>query len=186
MSLPIGIPQIILGDVQTSSKGQKSIPISYANDQGDRVFIFPGKLEVPFNPSAFQQPEASRLNLCFTPSDEFKTLIGAIDEQLRQQLLPRLKEAFGNQVDELNYHSPLKDAKNGYQHVRTKINLDGKGALRCWNTRKQLQAYPEDWTSVSVSPRIWVKSIYILGKECGLTLECLDISVDQKQITCPF
>ena len=65
MALPIGIPQIKLGDLQSSSKGQKSIPISYANDQqGDRVFIFPGKLEVPFNPAAFQQPDATRLNLC--------------------------------------------------------------------------------------------------------------------------
>ena len=111
MALPIGVPQIKLGDLQTSSKGQRSIPISYANDRGERVFVFPGKQEVPCNPTAYQQPEASRLNLCFTPTPEFQSLVSAIDEQIRQQLQPRLKEIFGDQVDELNYNSPLKDAQ---------------------------------------------------------------------------
>ena len=112
MTLPIAVPQIKLGELQTSSKGQKSLPVMYANEvQGDRVFIFPGRLEVPFKPTAYQQPEASRLNLCFAPTDEFKALILAIDEQIRIALHNRLKEVFGDQVEELSYHSPLKTQK---------------------------------------------------------------------------
>ena len=41
-------------------------------------------------------------------------------------MLPRLKEFFRDQVDELSYHSPLMDGLNGYQNMRTKIKLDGK------------------------------------------------------------
>ena len=187
MALPIGVPQITLGEIQTSSKGARSIPISYAGDQRDRVFIFTGKQEVPFNPAAYQNAEATRVNLCFAPTDDFAALISAIDDQIKSQLAPRLKEIFGEQVGELSYNSPLKDGRNGYRRLQTKINLEGKGALRCWNSRKQLQATPEDWTSVSVSPRIWVKQVYLMGnKDCGLVLECLDVQLDHKQVACPF
>ena len=186
MSLAIGIPQIVLGNVHTSGKGQKSIPVSYANDKGDRVFVFPGRLDVPFNPTAYQQPDASRLNLCFTPSEEFRTLIEAIDEQIKAQLTPRLKEIFGEQASELTYNSPIKEGRNGYVNIRTKINMDGKGAIRIWNSRKQLQGPPDDWTAVSVSPRVWGKQVYVMNKEVGLILERPDICIEPKQVSCPF
>ena len=69
MALAIGVPTIKLGELQTSSEGQKSIPVCYASDQGDRVFTFPGQQDVPFNPCAYQEPDASRLSLCFSQTD---------------------------------------------------------------------------------------------------------------------
>ena len=80
----------------------------------------------------------------------------------------------------------MKTSKSGYVCVRTKINLEGKAALRCWNPSRQLRPPPEDWSCVSVSPRIWVKQVYVTPKECGLVLECLDVFIEQKQHTCPF
>ena len=186
MSLPIGIPQITLAEVQTTSKGQKSIPIAYANNGGDRVFIFPGRQDVPFNPAAYQNPDASRLNLCYTPFEDFRAIITALDNQVKEQLTPRLKEIFGDGVSELTYNSPLKDTRNGYTHVRTKINTEGRGSVRIWNSRKQLAPAPEDWTAVSVSPRIWVKCVYVMNKEVGLILETSDVCVEPKQVSCPF
>ena len=95
------------------------------------MYLYPGRLEVPFNASAYQQPDAQRLNLCFTPTDDFKTLIQGIDEQVIAQLRPRLKELFGELADSMAettswYQSPLKISRNNYENVRTKINLDGK------------------------------------------------------------
>ena len=183
-TMSLCVPQIVLGEVHTSSKGQKSIPISYASNQGDRVFIFPGKQDVPFSPAAYQQPDANRLNLCFgPPTEDFRATIAAIDEQIKAQLTERLKEIFDDGVTELTYHSPIKQTRNGLDNIRTKINVD---ALRIWNGRKQLAPPPEDWGNVSVSPRIWVKQVYIMNKEAGLILECPDVCIEPKQISCPF
>ena len=95
-----------------------------------------------------------------------------------------IKELFGESVDSMAYintwyQSPLKTSRNGYENARTNINLDGKSALHCWNSKKQLQSYPEDWSALSVSPRMWVKQLYVLGKECGLILEFPDVYVEQ-------
>ena len=58
-------PAVVLGDPQVSGKGQQSIPVIGPDLKNER-YDFPGKMPVPFNPSAYQNAEANRLNLCFT------------------------------------------------------------------------------------------------------------------------
>ncbi len=183
------IPAITLGAVQSSGRGQKSIPIT-GND-GKQVYLYPDALQVPFNASAFQNPDASRVSLCFTPTDSLKTMITALDEEIKQQLTPRLQEMFGSQADALEkqgewYQSALKTSRMGYETLRTKVNLEGKNITRAWNARREAIPLPTDWSLYSVRPRLWIRSVYIMGKEAGLIIDTTDAQLEDIQRDCPF
>ena len=157
------VPAINLGDVIVSGRGQKTIPIFCAD--GKPLYLYPGVMDIPFNASAYQNPEASRVNLCMTPNDTVIEQITQIEEELKRQLIPRLQEMFGSQASTLEkqdewYQSPLKTNK-GYQTLRTKINLTGKYQTRVWNSRREALPLPSDWSAFQVRPKLWLRSIYI-------------------------
>ena len=114
--MPAAIPAITLGALQSSGRGQKSIPI--LGSDGKAVFLYPGALEVPFNASAYQNPEASRVNLCYTPTKDFEEQIKALDAEVQKQLQKRLSEMFGTQAGAIEkqgewYQSPHQDVFPG-------------------------------------------------------------------------
>ena len=177
-----------LGAIQTGGKGQKSIPVLFA---GQPYFLTPAPLHVPFSASAYQNPEATRLNLAYTPTEELKQEIDKLDKQIKELLKPRLKEIFGPQADSIAaadewYQSPLKTNALGYTSLRTKINTEGKNAVRCWNSRREQVPLPTDWSAHKVRPRIWVKNLYVLGREIGLILETCDAQLESITHHCPF
>ena len=187
--MPAAIPAITLGALQSSGRGQKSIPI--LGSDGKPVYLYPGALEVPFNASAYQNPEASRVNLCYTPTKDFEEQIKALDAEVQKQLQKRLSEMFGTQAGAIEkqgewYQSPLKTSSQGYVTVRTKTNLEGRHAVRCWNTRRESLEIPADWTLHQVRPKIWIRGVYIMGKEAGLILDTTDAQLEDIQRSCPF
>ena len=63
----------------TNSKGAKQIPALYNN--GEAVVWQPTEfLEVPFEPSAYNDVEATRVTLCMNPSEAVCETIRALDE----------------------------------------------------------------------------------------------------------
>ena len=182
------IPAIKLGAVQAGGKGQKCIPVVSAED-GKAIYLSPGVLQVPYGASAYNDPDSQRLNLSFTPTEEFNAQITQLDEAIKAELKPRLQELFGSQADsvEQQYISPLKTSRMGLVGVRTKTNVGNyRQAVRCWDKGRNLMAIPQDWSAYAVSPRIWVKQLYILGKECGLILETVDALMEPLRYDCPF
>ena len=180
-------PAIVLGDLQVSGKGQKSIPV-IGSDLKNEAYVFPRKMPVPFNPSAYQNAEANRLSLCFTPTSECVEAVKSLEAQIIDHLKPRIKE-LGLDVSSTNtdwFKSALKLSKQGQSLSRTKINLAGRSALRVWGANKHMIPYPVDWSGYMVTPKIWVKQLYVSNKEIGLVLECTDVSVEPIKHACPF
>ena len=182
------VPQIGLGELQVSGKGQKSIKVTTPDSKGD-VSLLPGKMAVPFNPSAYQNAEASRLNLCFTPTavacmEGFKQL----EEQLVELLRPQVKDLLGLDSDGSAdwFRSAVKSSKHGTPFLRTEINMDGRNAPCVWGSNKQLTLPPVDWSTFTGTPKIWVKQLYVSNKEIGLVLECTDIPVESIRYGFPF
>ena len=103
------IPTITPGQVQTSWRGQKSIPI-YDKETGGSVHLAPGSLSVLFSASAYQDPEATRLNLCFSPSPELLEAVQELDKRIVEQVC--LMELFPPGATDW-YRSPLKQGKKG-------------------------------------------------------------------------
>ena len=186
--MPTSAPAITLGDVQISGRGQKSIPVFGAD--GKPIYLFPGSMEVPFNASAFQNPDASRVTLCMNPTDSLTEQIHEIEKNVKNQLIPRLQELFGTQSAALQkqdewFQSTITTNK-GYQTLRTKINLSGKYQTRVWNSRREAVALPSDWSAYQVRPKLWIRAVWIMGKECGLVIDCQDAQLEEIQRVCPF
>ena len=186
--MPTSAPAITLGDVQISGRGQKSIPVFGAD--GKPIYLFPDSMDIPFNASAFQNPDASRVTLCMNPTDRLMEQIHEIEKNVKSQLVSRLQELFGAQSAILQkqdewFQSTIKTNK-GYQTLRTKINLTGKYQTRVWNPRREALPLPSDWSAFQVRPKLWIRSVWIMGKECGLVIDCQDAQLEEIQRTCPF
>ena len=64
-SANIDVASLVLGDVVTTGKGAKQIPLSTIG--GEPVVWKPkDSLTVLFEPSAYNQPDATRVNLCLS------------------------------------------------------------------------------------------------------------------------
>ena len=183
------ISNLKLGALQTNGKA-KAIPILSAQGKPD-VTLNPGYLQVPFNASAYQNSEASRLNLCFSVTDELRSIIQTLDNEVKKLVKPRLGEIFGAQAASIEkqdewYHSPLKVSSMGYETLRCKLNIGGKNSVRVWDHQKEQMDIPTDWTIYQVKPRIWIRGVYILGKELGCILDITDAQLEPVKYTCPF
>ena len=185
--MPASAPAIKLGESQITGKGQKSIPIWQAD--GKPFYLLPNAMDIPFNATAFQNTEATRVNLCYNPDDDVIEQINAIEAEVKKQLIPHLQEMFGAQAVILqkhdNFQSALKTNK-GYQTLKTKINLIGKYQTRVWNPSKESMPMPSDWSQFQAKPRLWVRSVWIFGKEAGITFDTTDCILQKQERSCPF
>ena len=146
-------------------------------------------MDVPFNAFAFQNPDASRVTLCMNPSDSLTEQIHEIEKNVKNHLVPRLQE-FGPQSAILQkqeewYQSTIKTNK-GYQTLRTKTDLSGKYQTRVRNSRREALPLPSDWSAYQVRPKLWIRAVWIMGKACGLVIDCQDAQLEEIQRTCPF
>ncbi len=66
-----------LGDVVTSGKGAKSAPFT---SNGKPVVANFEAMQIAFEPSAFQDPDATRVNMVFRPTDEVIHALTELDE----------------------------------------------------------------------------------------------------------
>ena len=78
----------LIGDVITSSKGNKTAPIT--NVKGEPIFLqltTPKEpLTAPFGASAYNDPQATRKNICFRCTEELEQTISAIDHYMEAYL----------------------------------------------------------------------------------------------------
>ena len=104
------------------------------------MFLSPGKQSVLFNASAYQESESTRLNLCFCPDADFQAEVARLDEQIVEQLRPRLAELSLDLT--VNWRrSPLKQYTGGTMCARTKVNISGKMPLRRWDLARKWCPY---------------------------------------------
>ena len=45
---------------------------------------------------------------------------------------------------------------------------------------------PENMKECMLSPRVVVRSLWVMGSECGLIIEVTDMMYDEKEEECPF
>ena len=82
MSANIDLKNLKLGDLLVSAKGAKTIPLTTL-DGKPRIWLPAECLTPIFEPSAFNDPEASRVNLSLTPSDSIEKHLKAVDSFCR-------------------------------------------------------------------------------------------------------
>jgi hypothetical protein len=185
----IDTSRLVLQDTVTSQKGARQIPL--ANRDGSQVTWQPAAMQCLWQPSAYNDENATRLNLSLSPGPEAEACLEALDEWLVNALALESSRRFGTQMSaeevRSRYQSALKTHEaSGTRYMRVKVNMTGKAAVRCWDSMRQQRSPPESWTSCSVTPRIVLKGVWLMGKDFGLTLDLRDAMLDEQPTECPF
>ena len=180
--------RLSIGEIFLTAKGPKQAPIS----QGDQPLVFrPGRLGVVWQPKAYNDPDASRVVICFTSNAEVEAYLSELDAWVIKAVAANPRKFFGQdltfeQVRE-RYMPAVKTSQKGYTHLKAKMNSSGRLAVRCWNAETQAKVnLPEDWTAVDVQPSLQVKGIWIMNKDFGLVLEMTDAIISENAPVYPF
>ncbi len=135
-SANIDLASLVLGDVVTTGKGAKQIPLSAIG--GEPVIWRPkDALTVLFEPSAFNQPDATRVNLCLSVTPAVVSSLQDFDEWCVTTLAAQSPRLLGSQlsVEEVRnrFQPTLRTHEaSGSTSLRLKMNLSGRAAVRIW------------------------------------------------------
>ena len=185
----IDIPNLAFSPLITTAKGAKQLPALYKN--GDPVAWHAERfMEVPFEPSAFGDPDASRVTLCINPSDVLTAQIKELDAWCIDTLISTPNLLGGDlSHDQIRdrYVSSLKTSDKGYTTLRAKMNKSGRFALQCYDMEKEKRLQPDTWRGCSIRPRIVWKGLWVMGKDMGALLEISHCIVEESGgEECPF
>ena len=185
----IDTSKLAFASIFTNAKGARQLPALFTD--GEPVAWQPDDfMQIPFEPSAFGDAEASRVTLCMTPSDSLVATIAQLDKWCLNTLCATPLALLGisltpEQVRE-RYSSSLKTNEKGYVTVRAKMNRVGRYALQCYDSELEKMLHPENWRSCLIRPRLVFKGIWIMGKDFGTILECTHAVVKESTGECPF
>ena len=188
-SANINFAALALGDVVVTGKGAKQIPLSIG---GEPVIWQPrDALTVLFEPSAFNQPDATRVNLCLSVTPAVVSSLQDLDEWCVNTLAAESSRLLGSQlsVEEVRnrFQPTLRTHEaSGSQSLRLKINLSGRAAVRIWTPMGTQTSAPPSWSQCSAKCRIRLKGFWLMAKEIGVVAECTDIQLDTAEAECPF
>ena len=189
-SANIDLTALALGDVVTTGKGAKQIPLSTLG--GEPVIWKPkDALTVLFEPSAYNQPDATRVNLCLSVTPALVSSLQDFDEWCVTTLAAQSSKLLGSQltVEEVRnrYQPSLRvHEASGSQCLRLKMNLPGRSAVRIWNPMGTQIFAPPSWSQCSAKCRIRLKGFWLMAKEIGVVAECIDVQLDTAEAECPF
>jgi hypothetical protein len=180
---PITTSQWSIGDVVCTSRGSKIAPLKC---EGKHCVYTPDSyLRVVFEPGSFDKdPTAQRLNLVLECDDDFQAQIQAFDvwfvEYLATNSERLLKRKMSPEQVLNGYCSCVKlptGGKSFQPTLKTKIDLDGNGAIRCWDTNGASITMPYTWRGLKVKPRLNFSHLWIMGAQFGVVLKITDVEI---------
>jgi len=189
-SANIDLASLALGDVVTTGKGAKQIPLTTVG--GEAVIWRPKDgLTVLFEPSAYNQPDATRVNLCLSVTPSVAASLADLDEWCVNTLAAQSSRLLGSQlsVEEVRnrFQPTLRTHEaSGSQSLRLKINTSGRAAVRIWSPMGTQISAPQSWSQCSAKCRIRLKGFWLMAKEIGVVAECTDVQLDTAEAECPF
>ena len=190
MTSSINTSDLAFAPLLVTSKGAKQLP-ALTIDGAPVIWQPDDWCQVPFEPSAFSDPDAQRVTICVTPSDAMTRSIAELDDWCIATISANPSilgiSLTPEQVRE-RYASSIKVSEKGYQTLRAKMNKSGRYALRCYDAEKEPIAHPAAWQGISIRPRYVFKNLWIMGKSFGTTLECTHAIVHSSGgcEDCPF
>ena len=178
-----------IGDLVTSGKGAKTAPFT---SEGKSVFANLGPMQIPFEPSAFQDPEATRVNMVFRPPEAVIQELQELDEFILQTVSKDPARWWGKVRSETQIresYNPIVKLHDKYPpSLKAKTNLEPPYQLKVWDATGAQRGPPLEWKDLTVKPRIKLKNLYFMGAGAfGATLECTDAQIVEEPVeACPF
>ena len=185
----LNISDLAFAPLVVTAKGAKQAPVLYT-DGSPVAWQIDEYCEVPFEPSAFGDPEANRVTLCFTPSESLCAQIAQFDSWCIDAIssTPGILGVVltPEQVKE-RYASSLKLSDKGYRTLRCKMNKSGRYALQCYDTEKEKRPQPDTWRGCSIRPLLVLRGVWVMGRDFGSIIECSHCCVQEcGGEDCPF
>ena len=180
---------LTLGELFTSGKGAKSLPVTYSGNHP--IQWTPEPQQVAFEPSAFGGEDVARVNLVMTATSETSDILCELDERMVTLVTENSGRIFGKTLTrvevEQRFTSSVKFSEKGYASTfKCKINLSGRGAIQCWDADRNKREPPTSWVQCRVQPKITLKNIWIMAKQWGILYEAVNILVGEASEECPF
>ena len=176
-----------LGELQVTGKGAKHVPLTF---NSETLKWTPGPSQILFHPKAFNDPSASRVSVCFKSNPAIEAYVHELESWILKEVcgnpLAYLGQCYSEDKIREMFTSALKTSDKGYTHLRAKMNLGGKGQVKCWDSNKMPRQAPEDWTICEVQPCLHVKGLWLMSKDFGLIIEMADALVTESSQMCPF
>jgi hypothetical protein len=189
-SAMINTSSLAFSTILTNAEGAKQLPSLYKD--GEPVIWQPNEyVEIPFEPSAFNDETANRVTLCVSPSAAMIEAVNALDAWCIDTLVKNVTSLLGIQLtpDQIRdrYMSSLKTSEKGYTTFRMKMK-SGRYALQCYTPDKEKRDHPEDWRGTKISCRVIFKGLWVMGKDFGCLMECTHALVQEGGCNdeCPF
>ena len=175
-----------IGEVLTSQKGAKCAPIS---DNGKPIILqltsIHEPLTSPFGISSFGAEETTRKSLELRCTPELEAFVIRLDAWARAYIQDNAERLFKGKA--IDYRDCLQVKGEYPSQLRCKLNIAGTKSCRFWDINKQRIDMPEDLRApAEIVPIVQVKSLWIMHKEVGITLECTDLMCLIPEGTCPF
>ena len=185
--MPLQMNSLSLGELVVSGKGAKQIPLQ----SHDEPLVWrPGPLRVQWEPKAFNDPEASRVAICFQSTDAVQNYLQQLEAWVLKTLASDPRRYFGQDLTqaqlEERYNPAIKVSQKGYTHLRAKMNLAGRNGVKCWDENKKARKLPDDWTYCEVEPSFVIKGVWVMNKDFGLLIEMTDALISESSTLCPF
>ena len=181
---------LTLSNPVAGAKGAKTATLSYQNKP---IIWQPDAQTVAFEPTAYQnEVNATRVNLVMRASLQTVETLTELDEHMINICTLNSENLFGRSLSsedvKLRYSPCLKKSDKYDSTFKAKINLSGKGQLKCWDGERKPRDAPATWIGSSVQPRIALRCIWIMPKEFGCLFECSDVLIGEAtpENVCPF
>ena len=175
-----------LGDVQTSAKGIKSAPLTDKKNNSLSFQLTPSDtpLHAPFGASAYNDPHATRKNICFRCHEELEASLSNVDAYMSDYIAKHSNRLFKGKP--MTY-KPLLQIKEDYPALlRAKINMSGSRACKFWTPQFARCDAPPDLRECGLVPQACFRSLWVMGSECGVTVDVTDLMCDTSDGACPF
>ena len=187
MTPSLEMSSLKLGELVVTGKGSKLVPLT---SQGNVLKWTPGSLQILFQPKAYNDPSAARVSVCFKSTSEIESYIENLESWVLSEVSSNPQTYLGQACSETKvremFTSALKTSEKGYKHLRAKMNIAGKGAVKCWDTNKMPREQPMDWTMCEVQPCLHIKGLWVMSKDFGILIEMHDAMVSESSQLCPF
>ena len=175
-----------IGEVLTSQKGARCAPIS---DNGKPIILqltsIHDGLTSPFGVSSFGPEETIRKSLELRCTPELEAFVARLDVWARNYLQDNADRLFKGKP--IEYRDCLQLKGEYPSQLRCKLNIAGTKSCKFWSHDKQRIDLPEDLRApAAVVPIVQVKSLWVMHKEVGITLECTDLMCLIPEGICPF
>ncbi len=183
-----------VGPVQTLGKGSnKSAAINYLD--GSPAVVNLDAMRVAFEPSGYNDPDATRVDIVWQPGPSTQDMLSALDEWVVQQAVKHSVQWFGKARSVESIHEayvPCAKKSDRYPaSFRAKMNIGPPAAVRVWDGERQpceLQTPLQGWFTEA---RIHLRSVWFMpGGQFGLVLECTDLKLvhheGEAQLLAPY